>query len=77
MARSMSIYELRSKGGTMRFLSAFIALVVLAASLVVADDNLDESKAIEQLEQLGGRIRRQNGSNEKNQPVTGVTIPDR
>ena len=34
----------------MRFQSALIAVGVLAASLVMADDNLDESKAIEKIE---------------------------
>ena len=41
----------------MRFQSAFIAVVVLTASLVIADD-LDESKAIEKIELLGGKVTR-------------------
>ncbi len=42
----------------MRFQSAFIAVAVLAASLGVADDNLDESKAIQKIEMLRGSVKR-------------------
>ena len=42
----------------MRIHFAFIAVAVLAASTVVADDNLDDSKAIQKIELLGGKITR-------------------
>ena len=42
----------------MRFQSAFIAVTVLAASFGFADDILDESKAIEKIELLGGNVWR-------------------
>jgi hypothetical protein len=38
----------------MRFQSALIAVVVLAASVAIAEENLDESKAIEKIELLRG-----------------------
>jgi internalin A len=42
----------------MRFQSALIALVVLTASMVIADEILDESKAIAKIELLGGKVTR-------------------
>ncbi len=36
----------------MRFQSGFIAVFVLAAAIVIAEDNLNESKAIEKIELL-------------------------
>ena len=54
----------------MRFQSAFIAIAVLTASLVIADDNLDESKAIQKIELLGGRITRDETL--PGQPVVGA-----
>ena len=42
----------------MRIPFAFIAVVVLAASMVIADGNLDESKAIVKIVLLGGKVTR-------------------
>ena len=54
----------------MRFQFALIAVIVLAASLVIADDNLDEAKAIQKIELLGGKIERDETL--AGRPVTGV-----
>jgi internalin A len=56
----------------MRFRTASIAVVVLAASLVMADDKLDESKAIEQIELLGGSVIRD--AKLPDRPVIGVHL---
>ena len=56
----------------MRFQSAFIAVVILAASLVVADDNLDEAKAIKKIELLGGKVTRDEML--PGRPVIGVDL---
>jgi internalin A len=42
----------------MHFQSAFIAVAVLATSLVIADDTLDETKAVEKIKLLGGKVQR-------------------
>ena len=42
----------------MRFQFAFIAVAVLATSTAIADGTLDESKAIEKIELLGGKVKR-------------------
>ncbi|HEY3965415.1 MAG TPA: hypothetical protein VGM05_12740, partial [Planctomycetaceae bacterium] len=49
-----------------------IAVVVVAASLAVADDNLDESQAIEKVEQLGGSVIRDDKL--PGRPVIGVHL---
>src|SRR5580692_5727000 len=36
----------------------FLAVAILAARIILADDNLDESKAIEKIELLGGKVAR-------------------
>ena len=40
----------------MRFQAAFVAVVALTTSMVIAEDNLDESKAIAKIELLGGKV---------------------
>jgi internalin A len=56
----------------MRFQFALIAVVVLAASLVVADDTLDEARAIEKIELLGGKVTRDESLPAR--PVIGVSF---
>ena len=54
----------------MRFQIALIAVIVVAISLVIADDKLDESKAIRKIELLGGMIARDETL--PGHPVVGV-----
>ena len=53
-----------------RFRIAFVAVVVLTASTIVADDNLDESKAIAKIELLGGKITK----DETSQGGAGIAV---
>ena len=48
--------NLVKEDGLMRFQSAFVA--VLAALQLIADESLDETKTIQKIELLGGRVRR-------------------
>ena len=56
----------------MRFQSGLIAVVVLTASVVVPDDNLDESKAIGKIELLGGKV--EGDESLPGRPVIGVDL---
>jgi len=56
----------------MRFQSVIIVVAVLAASLVIADDNLDESKTVEKIELLGGKATRDDTL--PGHPVIGVNL---
>ncbi len=54
----------------MRFRSAFMTIAVFAASLAMAEDNLDEFKTIEKIELLGGSIERDETLPDR--PVIGI-----
>ena len=56
----------------MRFQSALIPVAVLTASLVIADDSLDESKSIEKIELLGGKVERDDKL--PGRPVVGIVF---
>jgi Leucine-rich repeat (LRR) protein len=54
----------------MRFQSALIVVAVLVASMVIAEDNLDEAKVIQKIELLGGKVTRDDTL--PGRPVIGI-----
>src|SRR4051812_21737974 len=62
----------QARGSPMRARNLLLAAAMLTVTVVIADDQSDESKAIAKIELLGGKVTRDDGL--PDHPVLGIYV---